>query len=90
MKIAPDKKRHFFAAIPMGIVFQMLANWLYAPPTYQAVLIALAGVIAVSYGFELFSKISGMGVYDIMDAVFSIIGGALGQAAVLIYVILKK
>jgi glycopeptide antibiotics resistance protein len=67
----------------MGIVLQMLARWLYQPPMIWAVLIAFTGVIAISYGFELFSKITGIGVYDVMDAVASIIGGVIGMGIVL-------
>jgi len=32
----------------------------------------------ISYGFELFSKITGLGRYDFMDAVASAIGGVIG------------
>ena len=71
----------------MGIVLQMLARWFYHPPLYQSVLIALAGVIAISYGFELFSKITGFGIYDFMDAVASVIGGVIGIGVVLIIVL---
>ena len=39
-------------------------------------------VIAVSYGFELFSKITGLGHYDFIDAIASIVGGVLGMALV--------
>ncbi|HTE28627.1 hypothetical protein [Flavitalea sp.] len=83
-KIAADKWRHFYVGIPMGIVLQMLARWLYNPPLIYAVLLALAGVIVISYGFELFSKITGFGVYDFMDAVASVIGGVIGIGLVLI------
>ena len=83
-KIAADKWRHFYAGIPMGIVLQMMARWLYQPPLIYAVLLALAGVIAISYGFELFSKITGIGVYDFMDAVASVIGGVVGMGVVII------
>ena len=83
-KIGADKWRHFYAGIPMGIVLQMMARWLYQPPLIYAVLLALAGVIAISYGFELFSKITGIGVYDFMDAVASVIGGVVGMGVVII------
>jgi len=83
-KIARDKWRHFYAGIPMGIVFQMLAKWLYHPPLSHAVFAAITAVIAVSYGFELFSKLSRLGIYDFMDAVASIIGGVVGMLVVLI------
>ena len=82
-RIAADKWRHFYVGIPMGIVLQMLARWIYNPPLIYAILIALAGVIAISYGFELYSKITGVGVYDFMDAVASVIGGIIGMGLVL-------
>jgi glycopeptide antibiotics resistance protein len=78
-KITADKWRHFYVGIPMGVVFQLLAHLFFFPPLMHAVLIALAGVIAVSYGFELFSKLTGWGIYDFWDAVASIIGGILGM-----------
>jgi VanZ family protein len=87
-KIAPDKWRHFWAGIPLGILCQLLANWMYEPPLWKAVLMAFIAVAAVSYGFELFSKITGLGIYDFIDAVASVIGGLVGMAVVLlIYVI---
>ena len=70
----------------MGIVLQMLARWIYNPPMIYAVLFALAGVVVISYGFELFSKITGIGVYDFMDAVASVIGGIIGMGLVLVSV----
>ena len=68
----------------MGIVLQMLARWIYNPPLIYAILPALVGVVVISYGFELFSKITGIGVYDFMDAVASVIGGIIGMGLVLI------
>ena len=38
----------------------------------------------ISYGFELFSLITGLGVYDFMDAVASVIGGVLGLGLALL------
>jgi glycopeptide antibiotics resistance protein len=89
-KIAADKWRHFYAGIPLGIVLQVIARWMYGPPLYQAVLIAFAGVVAVSYGFELFSKVTGMGVYDFMDAVASVIGGVLGIGVAVAVILLRE
>lgn len=79
-RIAPDKKRHFYVGILMGLVLQALS--LYVVPTlpFQATMLALGIVIAISYGFELFSKFTGHGVYDFMDAVASVLGGIAGMA----------
>ena len=85
-KIARDKWRHFYAGIPLGIFCQLVANWLYNPPLSRAVIVALLAVAAVSYGFELFSKITGLGIYDFMDAVASVIGGVLGMLFVLVFI----
>ena len=83
-RIAADKWRHFYVGIPMGIVLQMLARWIYNSPLIYAILLALVGVVIISYGFELFSKITGVGVYDFMDAVASVIGGMIGMGLVLV------
>jgi hypothetical protein len=85
-RIAADKWRHFYFAIPMGIVFQALAAWWYDGPLLHSFLLAFGAVVAISYGFELFSKITGMGIYDFMDAVASIIGGAVGIGVVLLII----
>lgn len=81
-KIAPDKWRHFYAGILMGAVLQGVGAWLFTNQPVLSTSIALVIVIAVSYGFELFSKITGVGRYDFMDAVASAIGGAVGMGMV--------
>jgi glycopeptide antibiotics resistance protein len=70
----------------MGIVLQMLSRWVYHSHLFHSVLIALAGVVVISYGFELFSKITGHGIYDFMDAVASVIGGIIGIGVVVVIV----
>ncbi|MFN2458854.1 MAG: hypothetical protein ABR502_11695 [Chitinophagaceae bacterium] len=44
-------------------------------------------VIAINYGFELFSKITGKGHYDFLDAVAGTIGSAIGMAFTLCLVL---
>ena len=83
-KIAPDKWRHFLVGIAMGALLQATGWWLWPTDIILSSLMALAIVIAISYGFELFSKITGKGRYDFMDAVASVIGGVLGMSAVLL------
>ena len=82
-KIAPDKWKHFYVGILMGAVLQGLGWWLLPGHIGLSVVIVLAIVIIVSYGFELFSLVTGRGHYDFMDAVASVIGGSLGMGAVL-------
>ncbi|MEO5681377.1 MAG: hypothetical protein ABIQ88_01985 [Chitinophagaceae bacterium] len=78
-KIAPDKWKHFYVGIAMGIVLQMAGLWLLTGHFWLVTALAFAIIIAISYGFELFSKFTGKGHYDVMDAVASIIGGVLGM-----------
>ena len=81
-KIAPDKWKHFYAGILMGVIVQVIANWLLANQPFFSASITLVIVIIVSYGFELFSKLTGFGHYDFMDAVASVIGGVAGMGIV--------
>ncbi|HRP55203.1 hypothetical protein [Agriterribacter sp.] len=83
-KIAPDKWRHFLVGIAMGALLQAGGWWLWPTNIILSSVVVLAIVIAVSYGFELFSKITGIGTYDFMDAVASVIGGVLGMGMVLL------
>jgi len=78
-KIAPDKWRHFFVGIGMGIFLQLTGLWLLPSHSGWATVLAFILVVCISYGFELFSKFTGRGVYELMDALASIAGGALGM-----------
>jgi uncharacterized membrane protein YjdF len=84
-KIGPDKWKHFFVGLVMGIVLQELCVWLLPTHLIAATLIAFTIVVAISYGFELYSKFTGHGHYEVLDAVAAIIGGILGMGAVLIF-----
>ena len=83
-RIAPDKWRHFYAGIILGAVLQAFLFFVLNENFMLSILIAFAGVVAVSYGFELFSKITGMGHHDVMDAIASIIGGVAGMGLVIL------
>ena len=83
-KIAPDKWKHFWVGIPMGAVLMAAAMFLFPGQQMLALLIAMAVVVAISYGFELFSLITGWGHYDFWDAVASVIGGSLGIGVVML------
>ena len=87
-KIAPDKWRHFIAGIIMGSLLQAFLWWLWPRELAMVTIAVLTLVVAISYGFELFSKITGKGRYDFMDAVASVIGGVIGMAAVVIILFL--
>ena len=64
----------------MGSVIQALMWWLLPAQPALAILVTLIIVIAISYGFELFSKITGKGYYEVMDAVAAVLGGVIGMA----------
>lgn len=84
IKIAPDKRKHFFVGILMGAVLQTGA--LYVLPQHYAlsILATFILVILISYGFELFSLITKKGHYEILDAVAGIVGGTVGMGIVLL------
>lgn len=83
MKIAPDKWKHFLVGIPMGAVLLGFCAYIMPSAPIKAALLAMLPVVGISYGFELFSKITGKGHYDVMDAFASILGGIVGIGAVL-------
>ena len=76
--IKPDKWRHFETGILMGLVLQFAFWKILTGGTGKTMLLSFIAVIVISYGFELFSKITGLGRYDFMDAVASAIGGVIG------------
>ena len=83
-KIAPDKWKHFFVGMGMGAILQSFISFLFQHHLVTVTLIAVTAVLAISYGFELFSKLTGMGRYDFIDAVAGAIGGLLGVALALL------
>ena len=81
-KIAPDKWKHFYAGIVLGAIVYRLSILLWPQPVI-AVAVSIAIIIAICYGFELFSLISGRGHYELKDAIAGIIGGLAGLAGML-------
>jgi len=69
----------------MGAALQIVV-WYLMPQHYQTgILISFILVVAISYGFELFSFITKEGHYDILDAVAGIIGGVIGMGMILLF-----
>lgn len=79
-RVKSDKWRHVIAGVPMGFLLQGLATWFIPTRPVLATAIVLLLVCAISYGFELFSKISGKGHYELADAIATVIGGVMGIA----------
>ena len=82
-KIERDKWRHFYVGIGMGAFLQFAAMWILPADWALATLISLVLVIIISYGFELFSKFTRIGYYELLDALFSIVGGVMGMGVIL-------
>ncbi len=76
--IKPDKWRHFEVGILMGLILQFISWKIFAGNFWLSLVLSSITVIVISYGFELFSKITGKGRYDFIDAVASVIGGLIG------------
>ncbi|MEO6719381.1 MAG: hypothetical protein ABIN67_03405 [Ferruginibacter sp.] len=78
VKIAPDKKKHFFVAIPLGALLQFVSIYLFPVQPVLSSVLSFIALAAICYGFELFSLITGKGHYDNWDAIAGILGGILG------------
>ena len=85
-RIAPDKWKHFFVGILMGACLAGFFLFILGSSPTLSIVLALGISIAISYGFELFSLFTGRGHYELLDAVASIIGAALGIGITLIFV----
>lgn len=86
MKIQKDKWKHFFVGIAMGIFLQSV-GWKSLPAHHVlATILAFLIVVAISYGFELFSLFTGRGHYEVLDAVAAIAGGILGMGAAFLFI----
>lgn len=83
--IGPDKKKHFYVGIPLGIIVQFIAAYYLPDQSIFSYFVSFFIVVAICYGFELFSKITGKGHADHMDAVAGIIGGMVGVAFLRIF-----
>ncbi|MEO6071303.1 MAG: hypothetical protein ABIN57_03070 [Chitinophagaceae bacterium] len=79
-KIAPDKWKHFYVGILMGAILQAFAMFLLRPHLQLATALTFIAVAGISYGFELFSLVTGHGHYDVKDAIASVVGGVVGMA----------
>ena len=85
--IAPDKWRHFIVGVMMGSILEVFTWWLLPMNLGWVSLVVFTIVVVISYGFELFSKFTGKGRYDFIDAVASVIGGGIGMGASLLLIL---
>lgn len=73
----------------MGAVL-FIASFMFLQQNWVlAIAVSTVLTVVISYGFELFSLISGWGHYEFKDAIASIIGGivglGLGLAGILLF-----
>lgn len=62
----------------MGILFPLAMFYFFPPVNVLAYVFSFIAIIIIGYGFELFSFFSGLGTYDVMDAVATACGGIIG------------
>ena len=84
IKIAPDKRKHFFVGILMGAVLQLSASYLMPQHYALGILATFMAIVFISYGFELFSLITKKGHYEVLDALAAILGGIIGMVIILV------
>lgn len=82
MQIGRDKWKHLWVGAALGLIFQAIGDWLL-PGHVPAVAVGnVLSVFIIAYGFELYSKFTGHGHYEVLDAVASVIGGVVGMVVV--------
>jgi len=84
MKIKADKWRHFYAGAGIAILLCSIGA-LMNINLKLVFIFAFIILVCVSFGFEIFSLISGLGRYDIWDAVATIIGGTVGMGICMVF-----
>ena len=84
IKIAPDKKKHFWVGMLMGAIFRIFTLYLFPQHYIISIIITFVLIVALTYGFELFSLITKRGHYEILDAVAGTIGGTIGMVIILL------
>ncbi|MBC7886310.1 MAG: hypothetical protein H7Z13_00365 [Ferruginibacter sp.] len=77
-KIGKDKKKHFFVGIPLGILLQFLSAYFFTAQPILTITASFVILVAICYGFELYSLLTGKGHADNLDAIAGIIGGTAG------------
>ena len=83
-KIAPDKWKHFFVGIPLGILLEFIFVYFFPLHLLYATATSFIILLAGCYAFELFSLITGKGHYELLDVLAGVIGGVIGIGAVLL------
>ncbi len=83
-KIGYDKWKHFHVGILMGIIFQIILQFYVYLDFTTALWINMLFVNIIGFGFELFSKITGLGHAELNDALATTLGGAVSASIILL------
>jgi len=84
-KIGYDKWKHFYVGMLMAIVFQIILQFHLHIDFRLALCINMLFVNIVGFGFEFFSKITGLGHAEINDALATLLGGVAGAIFIFLF-----
>jgi hypothetical protein len=84
IKIAPDKRKHFWVGMLMGAIFRIFTLYFFPAQYILSIVLTFVLIVVLTYSFELFSLITGKGHYEVMDAVAGTIGGTIGMGIILL------
>lgn len=73
-----DKWKHLLVCIPLGIMLQAGAMFFLHDRPATALYLSISIMVFIAYMFEVFSLITDLGYYELLDAIASITGGVLG------------
>lgn len=68
----------------MGAIFRIFTLYFFPDQYIWSIVFTFILIVVLTYGFELFSLITGKGHYEVMDAVAGTIGGTIGMGIILL------
>ncbi len=81
-----DKWKHFFIGIPLGSGLLYGSQFAVPENHFLSGFLALSLLFFFCFMFEVFSLISDLGFYELMDAIAGVIGGILGMIILYIFI----
>lgn len=78
LNIPPDKWKHIIVGFSLGIVGMAATSWVYPGSFWLPIVLCLGGITLIGFGFEAYSKITGYGHAELMDALATVAGGIIG------------
>lgn len=88
-KWGPDKWKHFYVGIPLGAVLMLSVLFVFPMSLKSATAMSFLLLLAISYGFELVSLVTGKGHPEHLDAWAGIAGGLIGFIPVILWMLMK-